>query len=83
MNIFAKGDMLVVVIDLPGIRQRVVRVAPDRNVLVVEGETHPGSGDGARQCYRVERQRGGFRRLLHCSSRCAPRRSRRVLTTAC
>ncbi|MFN8512647.1 MAG: Hsp20/alpha crystallin family protein [Thermomicrobiales bacterium] len=64
LDIFVEGEELVLVVELPGVRKRDLHVALDRGVLVVEGEVHPGGGDGARQYFRAERPRGRFRRLL-------------------
>jgi HSP20 family molecular chaperone IbpA len=64
VEIFRRGDTLVVRADLPGLRKDEVRVEIDNGFLTLSGERCDEHGDDRDGFYRTERTYGRFLRSL-------------------
>jgi HSP20 family protein len=63
LNVFNKGDDVVVISELPGVRKSDLRIEVKGNTVRVAGERTPLSGDRA-SIHRRERMEGKFDRTV-------------------
>jgi HSP20 family protein len=63
-DMYEKNDLLVVKVDLPGIKKEDIQVAVDDGDLVVRGESKTESEVKEEHYYRLERSTGQFYRRL-------------------
>jgi HSP20 family protein len=64
IDVFTRGNELVVRADLPGVDPENVRLEIAQGHLIIEGERRHEEEKGHRGAYRFERSYGGFRRAV-------------------
>jgi HSP20 family protein len=64
IEVFQRGDELVVLADLPGLKRDDVKVNVTNDSLIIQGERRQESEENEQGYYRSERSYGSFRRSI-------------------
>jgi HSP20 family protein len=64
VDIYETEKEIVVVLELAGVRQEEIKVAIERNVLVVKGERKETSARSRKSYYQMEIHRGSFEKVI-------------------
>ena len=64
VNVFRKGDDIVMVIEVPGVRKEELRIEAKGNTIRIAGAKTVASGDDPASVHRVERRGGRFDRAV-------------------
>jgi HSP20 family protein len=64
VDVFQRGDQIVIRADLPGLKKEDVNVEIDQNVLTIRGERRQEFEDDSEGVYRSERSYGSFQRSI-------------------
>lgn len=62
MDVFETNDRIVIVTEIPGIREEDIRVCFTNNVITISGVKKKATAEGCASYYCVERYHGEFRR---------------------
>jgi HSP20 family protein len=64
VDIYETEKDIVVVLELAGVRQEEIKVAIERNILVVRGERKETSARSRKSYYQMEIHRGSFEKVI-------------------
>jgi len=64
VNVYAKGENLVVTVELPGMRQEDIELSVTGNTLAIKGERKPEVAPDGVRYHRRERKYGAFVRAI-------------------